>query len=161
MQWFAPELSARQGKMDSDPHLRMTVTLGKSAYADLMVKKGLFDTAGAEAHHDRVSKLLASFDMKAGGFRGLFGTVNCGLDLSWWDYGLLKLYVQNSLLLTKEGEEAQLARRFFSIPDEKRVDSSCSLSGCNVDASSVVSNSKASSGCVSGSSVLNVRAKEL
>eukprot|EP00929_Paragymnodinium_shiwhaense_P005307 TRINITY_DN10705_c0_g1_i2.p1 TRINITY_DN10705_c0_g1~~TRINITY_DN10705_c0_g1_i2.p1 ORF type:complete len:527 (-),score=150.27 TRINITY_DN10705_c0_g1_i2:226-1806(-) len=161
MEGFSAELAAKQGKMDSDPHLWMTVTLGKAAYADLMVKKGLFDKAGAEAHHDRVSAILASFDVSAGGFKGLFGTVNTGLDMSWWDYGLLRLYVENSLLLTKDSEEAKLARAFFGIDDAKRIDSATSLGACSCDEASVVSNTKVTSGSIASSSVLNVCAQNI
>lgn len=31
---------------------------------------------------------------------GVFGAVNVGEDASWWDYGLLRLYRKNNLLLT-------------------------------------------------------------
>lgn len=31
---------------------------------------------------------------------GVFGAVNVGEDASWWDYGMLRLYRKNNLLLT-------------------------------------------------------------
>lgn len=157
---FAAELDSRAGKMDSDPHVWMPMTLGREAYTALAVKKGLFDEAGAGAHHDRVAEIVAGFDASSGGLRGIFGAVPVGLELSWWDYGLLKLYTKNSLLLASEGEDARLARAFFGVPDEGRVSSS-SLGECTADAASVISSSSASSGAVSSSVLLNVTAGEL
>jgi len=157
---FAAELDARAGKMDSDPHMWMPMTLGREAYAALAVKKGLFDEAGAGEHHDRVTKIVAGFDVSAGGLKGIFGAVPVGLDMSWWDYGMLKLYKKNSLLLASEGEDAKLARAFFGVPEEGRAASS-SLGSCTVDSASVVSSTSASSGEVSGSVILGVTAGEL
>uniref|UniRef100_A0A7R9ZZG4 Uncharacterized protein n=1 Tax=Pyrodinium bahamense TaxID=73915 RepID=A0A7R9ZZG4_9DINO len=157
---FAEELEAKAGKLDSDPHVWMPMTLSRDAYAALMVKKGLFDDTAAGQHHDRIMALVSSFDVSTGGLKGLFGAVAVGLDLSWWDYGLLKLYVKNSLLLTEASEDARLARAFFGIPEEGRVEA-CSLGACTTDAASVVANTSASSGQVSASAIFGVTAGEL
>jgi len=158
---FSKELASKAGKMDTDPHLWMAVTLGKDAYADLMVKKGIFESAEAKVHHERVAALLASFDVTAGGLKGLFGTVNVGLDLSWWDFGLIKLYQKNCLLITEDLEDAKLARAFFGIKARARVDKSSAVGKCVVDAASVVSTSSFSTGSVSSSSILGVHTGEI
>jgi len=158
---FAQELEAKAGKMDSDPHVWMPMTLSREAYAALMVKKGLLDEAAAGAHHDRIARLLRSFNLSAGGLRGLFGGVAVGLDLSWWDYGLLKLYTKNSLLLTEDSDDARLARAFFGILERGRIDSASDLGACKADGASVISDTCVTCGEVSSSVVLGVTAQEV
>merc|ERR1712151_263477 len=100
---------------------------------------------GARAHHKRVTAFLETFSAseaaKASGLIGRFGAVNVGQDCSWWDYGQIKLYSQNGLLLTKDTPDARLARLFFGIPEDGRAVAS-SLGSCELDASSVVSGAK-------------------
>jgi len=158
---FSSELDAKVGKMDTDPHVWMAMTLGREDYAKLMLEKSLFDEAGAHAHHDRVSAIVSSFDVSADGLAGMFGAVNCGPDFSWWDYGQVKLYTKNSLLLTEDSEDARLVRSFFGIPDGSRVLEGCSLGSCEVDATSVVSACTAASGSVAASAIAGVATGEL
>merc|ERR1719277_1825289 len=107
--------------MDSDPHVWMAMTCSRDDYARLMVSKGIFEEAAAQAHHDRVAALVASFDVASDGLRGKFGAVNVGTDFSWWDYGQVKLFYRNSMLLTEDSEDSQLARTFWDVPEEGRV----------------------------------------
>jgi len=160
---FAKELEAREGKMDSDPHVWMPMTLEEAAYAALMVQKGLFDEAGARQHHQRICALISGFDKSSDGLTGgMFGAVTVGQESSWWDYGLLKLYARNSLLLTEASEDSKLARAFFGIKEGSRVSSDCRLGDCTVDPASVVSGGcNANSGAVTGSALVNVSASEL
>merc|ERR1719343_1444946 len=52
---------------------------------------------------------------------GLFGAVDVGKDACWWDYGQLKLYSQNSLLLLEdENPESKLLRKFLDISEGPR-----------------------------------------
>lgn len=159
---FAPELAAKEGKMDSDPHVWMAMTLEAEAYANLMVQKGLFDKDGGMAHHARVASIIAGFDMSSGGLTGgMFGAVTVGTECSWWDYGLLALYIRNSLLLTLDTSDAQLARAFFGISEEGRVTATCALGDCQVDDASVVSATEVRSGSIANSSVMGVCAVEV
>lgn len=158
---FSKELDAKDGKMDTDPHMWMAMTLDEDNYARLAVEKDLFNEAGARAHHQRVTALVGAFDTSAGGLAGLFGAVNVGLGLSWWDYGLLKMYARNSLLLTEDTEDATLARAFFGIPEDGRVGAGSALAACQVDAASVASATSASSGSITGSALCNVCTTEL
>jgi len=91
----------------------------------------------------------------------MFGAVPVGMELSWWDYGLLQLYSKNSLLLTQDSEDARLARAFFGIPDGARVAPGCALGACQVDSLSVVSGTGVCSGSVTASAISGVRAEEL
>jgi len=156
---FATELGEKVGKMDSDPHLWMAMTLGPDDYAALVLKKDLFKSdAEAKAHHKRVTSLVDNF--KAGGM-GMFGAVDVGLDMSWWDYGMLALYSKNSLLLTEASEDAALMRRFFGISDAKRVTFNCGECKADADDKSVVSATTAKSGKISSSVMHNVACSEI
>lgn len=49
---------------------------------------------------------------------GLFGAIDVGKDACWWDYGQLKLYSTNSLLLLDEkNPECKLLRKFLDITE--------------------------------------------
>jgi len=156
---FAKELGKKAGKMDSDPHLWMPLTLSPEAYAELALKKELFgSTAEADAHQKRVNSILPKLESKE---MGVFGAVDVGSDNSWWDYGQLVLYQQNAMLLTEESEDAKLMRRFFNVPDKTRVSDDSSLGECSVDGSSVVSSTTALSGSIVSSVTTDVCCKEI
>ncbi|CAM9329361.1 unnamed protein product, partial [Phaeothamnion confervicola] len=102
---FAAELAAKHGKLDSDPHLWMPLTLELEAYVELMGQKGV-SAAEATAHHARMRSCLTKFwEVPGAGGMGLFGAVDVGSGALWWDYGLLKLYRKNNMLLTAVSPE--------------------------------------------------------
>ena len=99
---YASELAARKGKLDSDPHLWMPMTLTKSAYLHLMQQKGTCSEEAAE-QYARMEKMVAAFKADTStASLGLFGPVDVGQDVLWWDYGQLPLYQKNTLRLTEE-----------------------------------------------------------
>ena len=152
---FAEELGQQKGKMDSDPHLWMAVTLEADAYSTVMQNKKLFDDKAARDHHARIQELL-------GGLTGpLFGAVNVGPDCSWWDYGQLRFFIQNSLLLTLDSEEAVLARNFFGISGDARKSSDSEVGECKTDPASVIISTTCSSGAVSSSAIAGVKTQSL
>jgi hypothetical protein len=97
---FASELAAKSGKLDSDPHLWMPMTLSKPSYLHLMTQKGVSTEVSSE-HFERIQAMMAKFNAKESTKSlGLFGPVDVGSGVCWWDYGQLKLYLQNTLLMT-------------------------------------------------------------
>lgn len=152
---FKPELEAKTGKLDTDPHFWMPLTLGQDSYVALMDQKG----TGAEesaAHHLRMSAFKARLDLKD---LGLFGAVNVGRDACWWDYGQLKLYSQNSLLLLEQdSSSADLLRQFLSVSDH-RVDSE--TGDAAVDGASYLFGTRFKSGTVMNSLLTAVTAEEV
>mmetsp|Transcript_69332 Transcript_69332/g.144774 ORF Transcript_69332/g.144774 Transcript_69332/m.144774 type:complete len:528 (-) Transcript_69332:232-1815(-) len=158
---FSEELEAKKGKMDSDPHVWMAMTLNEAEYARLMIDKSLFEESGAKAHHKRVLEIVDKVKSAESKMKGMFGSVNVGSDFSWWDYGQLALYSKNGLLLTEDSEDARLARGFFGIEETNRTASANSLGTCEVDGASVASSCRVSSGKVTGSALANVCTKEL
>jgi hypothetical protein len=99
---FSPELDAKRGKLDSDPHLWMPMTLERASYQQIMAQKGV--SADASGHHyDRIDAMMASFHARHAecGLR-VFGAVDVGQGVCWWDYGQLKLYQRNTLMMAEE-----------------------------------------------------------
>lgn len=141
---FATELATKQGKFDSDPHLWMPMTLEKAAYAQLMQQKGI-SVDVSDAHFDRIANMMARFnrDHKDSPL-GLFGPVDVGQGVYWWDYGQLKLYQQNTILLTGNSKEAALMRLFLGMSEQVRhsevlnteVDSGSCISSCSIGSDS-------------------------
>jgi hypothetical protein len=99
---FATELASKTGKLDSDPHLWMPMTLEREAYQHLMKQKGISEEVSL-AHFERIQSMLQRFYTQSPehGKLGLFGPVDVGQGVYWWDYGQLKLYQKNTLMLTE------------------------------------------------------------
>lgn len=110
---YAPELSAKEAKFDTDPHFWMPLTLSQDDYVFLMSQKGIEEETSKD-HYARMKKFNESFDR--GTDMGLFGAVDVGKDACWWDYGQLKLYSKNTLLLLEDSNpESALLRKFLSL----------------------------------------------
>jgi len=154
---FASELAAKDGKLDTDPHFWMPLTLPQEEYISLMAQKGVADDE-SRTHHIRMTKMKESF-LSANSELGLFGAVDVGSNACWWDYGQLKLYITNNLKLSEDGSDADLLRRFFGVTS--RVMNS-DVSGVSVDASACVFACKAKSGSVgSHATIAAVEAEEI
>lgn len=112
---YSSELTAKEAKMDTDPHFWMPLTLSEEDYIYLMTQKGIEEST-SKPHYQRMKKFSEKFDK--GPSMGLFGAVDVGKDACWWDYGQLKLYSKNSLLLLDDkNPESALLRKFLSIED--------------------------------------------
>jgi hypothetical protein len=110
---FAPELSQKTGKLDSDPHFWMATTLPEKTYVKLMTHKN-FDKDQALAHYKRMQKFLAAF-MRKHPDKPFFGGVDIGKDCYWWDYGTTQAYFANTLKLLQHSPEAESMRDFFAL----------------------------------------------
>jgi predicted NBD/HSP70 family sugar kinase len=80
----------------------MPMTLEKAPYLQLMSQKGVTnDVAGA--HFDRIALMMKKFhEDKSTASLGVFGPVDVGQGVYWWDYGQLKLYQQYALMMTEK-----------------------------------------------------------
>ena len=77
------------------------MTLEKSAYLHLMKQKGIAESVSS-SHFERIATMMKTFNAGAGHIQlGLFGPVDVGQGVYWWDYGQLKLYLRNTLLVTE------------------------------------------------------------
>mmetsp|Transcript_12720 Transcript_12720/g.13148 ORF Transcript_12720/g.13148 Transcript_12720/m.13148 type:complete len:650 (-) Transcript_12720:75-2024(-) len=166
---FKDELENRRGKLDSDPHLWMPMTLKKDDYIKLMLQKD-FSVEVSSQHYDRIQKFLSQFfnneivqNSKLS--NKLFGAVTVGQGVYWWDYGQLKLYQRNALLMADTTTESALMRKFFGLSDTSRIRDS-SIIKTSIDNTSCISSShlgnqgsKGSCGNVKRSVLCNVRCK--
>ena len=152
---YAPELAAKSGKFDTDPHFWMPLTLSCDDYITLMKQKEV-DEATSKAHYDRMSAMKSKFD--SSGDMGLFGAVDVGKSACWWDYGQLKLYSMNSLLVLEDSKDAELLHKFLGVT-AKHIESS--LDGVTVDGVTRTFATKAKTGSISTSVLANVQASEI
>eukprot|EP00606_Chrysophyceae_sp_TOSAG23-5_P000163 GSChrysophyteH2.ASY1.ANO1.1020.1 assembled CDS len=158
---FADDLAAKQGKLDSDPHLWMPMTLERAAYIGVMLGKGVTEEV-AGAHFDRIGAMMAKFHaVEANASMGVFGPVDVGQGICWWDYGQLPLYQKFSLLMLGEGDESKLMRSYFRVAENDRQQGSTLDEGTDVCSNSVVNVSSVRSGAVKGSVLTNVFCKNI
>lgn len=104
LQEFQGELTRKEGKLDTDPHFWMPMTLEKDSYIQLMQQKKV-EESKATAHFDRIHRMLTRFHERSASlseFQGyrLFGACDVGRDICWWDFGQLAYYQKNVLLVT-------------------------------------------------------------
>merc|ERR1712137_1248215 len=134
---FSKELAAKSGKLDSDPHFWMPLTLELDAYTQVM---------------------MANFEKTRTKQLKLFGCVDVGSDVYWWDYGQLTLYLKNNRLVTMPGVEADCLRSFLKISNNMEH------SSVGVDAiinEATVLNSEIEYGDIKRSVLSGVYAKEV
>ncbi|CAI5729487.1 unnamed protein product [Peronospora destructor] len=111
---FSKELIAKSGKLHSDPHFWMPLTLNLDAYTEVMTQKGV-DKLESTAHYQRMQTMIANFKKTRTKKLKLFGYIDVGSDVYWWDYGQLTLYLKNNRLVTKPGVESDCLRSFLGI----------------------------------------------
>lgn len=150
-------LEAKDGKLDTDPHFWMPLTLPQDEYISLMSQKGV-EADESRAHHVRMTKMKDAF-LATNSELGLFGAVDVGSNACWWDYGQLKLYIANNLKLSEDGADADLLRRFFGITSRSM---NSEVSGVTVDGSACVFSCIAKKGSVGAhAAVAAVSAEEV
>lgn len=153
---FAGDLESKTGKLDSDPHLWMPMTLEKAAYLQLMQQKGI-NVEQSSSHFDRIENMMKKFNENSKSVSlGLFGPVDVGQGVYWWDYGQLKLYQRNTQLMVERlgylqlihssdliflifrSNEAELMRLFLGISNDDLVKDS-KIQNTDVDENSCIS----------------------
>lgn len=146
---FSDELDAKRGKLDTDPHFWMPLTLDADTYQDVMRRKGMSPAAAREHHASMqtVARRLGPDDAEA-----ILGAVDIGPDAYWWDYGQLSGYRRCLTRLMDDDDEAAAMRAFFGI-EGPHTDSELGPS-LVTDANSVIIASKIHSGRIENSVVI-------
>ncbi len=153
---FSPELAAKRGKLDSDPHWWMPLTLDEPTYLSIMRGKGE-DEAPARAHYARMQGFKERLSARAPEL-GMLGAVDVGSRAYWWDYGSLRAYHGNVLKLLAGDAEGEAVRRFFDVADRR---SGSELGpGVDIDEDSVVLGCRIAAGRIRSSVLVGVQANQ-
>ncbi len=150
---FTGELSAKKGKLDTDPHFWMPLTLDERTYVSLMAAKGE-DRAEATDHFERMQNFKTRFFSKERRQKGIMGATDVGSSCYWWDYGTIGNYVGNLLKLVENGPEADAMRLFFGVCDRRAGSETGQALG--IDDVSCLLGSKIGRGHVERSILVNV-----
>lgn len=161
---FAPELAAKTGKLDTDPHFWMPMTLPRDGYVSLMGQKGVA-AEQASAHWDRIDAMVQKFRSDTGSTADIFGAVDVGADPYWWDYGQVKYFYDNNCKMFGSSMESAAMRLFFGVPatgvQPNNVVSVASHIGSGTQKSSLLVNCHIGQCDVENSILINVSAKSV
>ena len=148
---FSKELKMRAGKLDSDPHFWMPLTLSSETYC-LAMQSHNVNQKSAQQHYQRMSALKQRLESSS----PLFKAVDVGTAAYWWDFGTLSQYFNNSLLLAQPGEDAEALRTFLPGKDLGNT-----LNSVEIDQQSYIQGSHIQRGSIRNSVVVGVHAEEL
>lgn len=109
---FSPELTLKQGKLDSDPHFWMAMSLDKETYASLMKTRDL------DPHWERMNAFKNRFFKKFPSSHFL-EISDIGNDSLWWDWGNISAWKSSALKFIKNDEEGKAIRAFFATPESE------------------------------------------
>lgn len=155
---FAEELKAKKGKLDTDPHWWMPMTLPRDGYIALMAKKGATEAESSRIYA-RVAGLTAALRKRHPDDRLLFAAVDVGAKPYWWDYGQVQYYRNNNLRIVQDDAEAVAMRTFFGVDAALDKASADSTLGCTLDRSLALT-STVLGGRVRSSLLVNCRIRE-
>lgn len=150
MEEYAKELEAKVGKLDTDPHFWMPLTLSEKSYVTVMKQKGV-DEGISTVHYARMAAFKAKLPTDS---LMCFGAVDVGRNCYWWDYGQLRWYWKYNMLALESSPEAAVLRKFFLIDPDRKAGSA--RGQANLDESTVALNCRMSSGSVTNSVMTNV-----
>lgn len=160
---FQEELAAKEGKLDTDPHFWMPMTLPRDGYIGLMGQKGV-EAAKAGAHWDRIEAMVAKFRETTGSKAPIFGAVDVGSNPYWWDYGQIKYFYDNNSKILRGDLEAVAMRLFFGVDEASVRDGVVSLSstvGGGTQKNSLLVNCNIGTADVEDCILINVSAKSV
>jgi len=163
MEEFSAELAAKEGKLDTDPHFWMPMTLPRDGYVGLMGQKGV-DAAKAGAHWDRVGAMVTKFRGATGSTAPIFGAVDVGSNPFWWDYGQVKYFYDNNSKIVGKNFEAVAMRTFFGVDESSLNDGVVSLAskvGAGTQKNSLLVNCNIGTANVEDAILINVSAKSV
>lgn len=148
---FEPELTEKKGKLDTDPHLWMPLSLDYDIYKTILEKKG-FTSQFIKTHYIR----LQNFKEKNKNLCQI-SIQNVGKECFWFDYGNLSAFYKNILKLTNNSQESELLKQFF-------LKNSChnsNLGFVESDSSSIMMNCNIQQGTIKNSVLIGVTAQEI
>ena len=154
---FGKELSSKTGKLNSDPHIWMPLTLDLNTYIDMMERKGQ-SIDQARDHYQRMASFKERFQKKYS-CSEILGPVNTGQSSYWWDYGTMKSFIANTTKLLNNDEEGAAIRDFFGI--HHNLVSTAVGKELNMDDNSRLIASRVNRGSIKNSLLINVHVDDL
>lgn len=151
-QEFAQELSQKAGKLDSDQHFWMPLTLDRETYISIMAAKGMTKQA-ATSHHARMESCRSRFLEAEGTQIPLFAAIDIGAHAYWWDYGSVQSYYRNCHKLLQKRPEGEAMRLFYDLQERQKLNT---LVNVDSDSDSIVAGSAIHSGRIRNSVVIGV-----
>lgn len=109
---FKPELSTQVGKLDTDPHFWMPLSLDRHTYVSFMKGRGIDETF-ANDHHERMRKFREKHFPHLG---RVLGCTDIGANAYWWDFGSISRYSYYMRKLLSPTDEGEAIRAFFGTP---------------------------------------------
>lgn len=137
---FQRELEQKRGKLDTDPHFWMPLTLDQETYRIMQGKNEL------QGHYVRMQQFRKGWDPAT-----LFGNIDIGQSY-WWDYGSFQAYYRNNIKCVEHSDEGKAMRAFFALPEPKS-DALCE--------NSILINCRIKSGKIKNSLLVNVTAENV
>ena len=176
MDEFTPELEKKSGKLDTDPHFWMPLTLSEKSYVEVMKQKGVEEGVSRD-HFKRMDEFKRN-KLPQDDTLGIFGAVDVGRNCYWWDYGQLRWYWKNNMLAIDGSVEATMLRKFYLMEanrtedtaeetlkllkrDESSIVLNCRVQGDSSVEKSLLSNVVAAEVNVSNALLVNVSAKKI
>lgn len=150
---FTTELTKCEGKLDSDPHLWMPLTLDEETYLSIMESKHK-DLSKIRTHYAR----MQYFKEKRLNSSAILTGIDVGMDSYWWDFGQVGRYYEAAMKLTEKTEEAQALHHFLSLGTQ---DSPSSYSHLTIDDSSHLLDCQIDSGHIENSVLIGVKAQHV
>lgn len=151
-QEFSQELYEKAGKLDSDQHFWMPLTLDRETYVSIMTAKGMTKQA-ATSHHARMEACRSRFLEAEGTQIPLFSAIDVGAGAYWWDYGSVQAYYRNCHKLLQKGPEGEAMRLFYDLEERQKLNT---LIDVDIDSQSIVAGSAMHSGRIRNSVVIGV-----
>lgn len=153
---FCDDLTMRRGRLDTDPHFWMPLTLSRDVYLSLSARDSAAQSMLGH-HYDRMARFKERFMQSRGDAMALFKAVDVGSEGYWWDYGSVDAYYRNVRKLTGQNAESQAMRAFFDL--DKRRDATADT--LDSDDSSIVCGTHVQQGTIRNSVVVGVVADSI
>ena len=102
---FSDELERKERKLNTDFHFWMPLTSTQKEYQEY---------GGDPIYWKRIKDLKKRIQKKLK-VKEILGMKNLGKESLFWDFGQIKLYYQNLLLLCKNKKESKIMREFFDL----------------------------------------------
>lgn len=128
---FQHELTAKNGKLNTDYHFWMPLTWTKSSYVKFMTAKGYKEREVTNIY-DRMQDVKQHLQNETQA--PVFGVQNVGEDALWWDFGNTKSYYNNLMAtLYHDDHRGQKLAEILNVSEYYHPDKNSIIINCEID----------------------------